>query len=610
MIAALVENDFKKAFRIARTNRLDMNLLHDDCPNRFFSYAEKFIEQVGYQNHRDGFHVFIADIRNYDARQSDIYKNSYINPSKIDTTDKINRICEKFMNITSDLSVFIACCIRSQPKQILAALLKIKSLLESPETIEIAEKGINQIFVILDDKHKLYREALGTYDKSVFLMIAERAQEDPSEYLQLLKEFDECQPEAYRKASIDIYLKRYSSAIENLAECTEEERLGQAIELARSNELFPLLIVCYKRNGNTDFHVKACISYANDLEEKGNLSKAGLYYGQANNYEKAAMCFEKSGNYEHCVKYLKLQKLTADDFNTKCEKLGRSLSGRGRHGQAFEVFNFYTSNKNRAEEELIKACRSSQLPWAKVSLIQNSEILLESIADYTTSTELTIKTETENLEILSTRFKNLVQTRLEEIRNRHGQLVPDEIFMPGGFADGMSLDSASVSQSSSSKSSKTSGKTSKARRKASKKKYNSKPGSRSEHLGLLTEIHTKFKQIEAMIKEVPAFINSTQIYVQDGIPSLISTCKNSIQRLDLLIFEIWPHANKDDDLEDKDYFRLLKTFIDTGIEVKKLEKNYQREIGHRLGGLFIDLQSDLHLMVPYSLTVSFNDFNI
>ena len=287
--------NFEKAFNLVRTNRLDMNLLIDDDYNRFVENIKLFIDQVGYQNTKDGFHIFIAEVNDNDCRESENYKKIYdaykdskssnvssngISYVPIPTSNKKNIICDLFKTITTNLSVFTSCCIRKNPREIKESLLKIKDELDSndPQRMNLAENAIKQIFTIVDDKHKLYLEALGTYDKNIFQIIAKRAHQDPTEVQELQSKLDSCSPDAFRRANIDIYLKRFHSALDNLAKSGHQIALNEGIRISRNENLFAHFISCFESttNESNDFYVQACLAYAVDLEKKGKYRGAEL----------------------------------------------------------------------------------------------------------------------------------------------------------------------------------------------------------------------------------------------------------------------------------------------------------------------------------------------
>ncbi len=115
----------------------------------------------------------------------------------------------------------------------------------------MANDALN-FLLLLTDVNRLFDVALGLYDFDLVLFVAEKSQKDPKEYLAILNEFKSLPTETYRRYKIDMYLKRYSSALNNIAqECPE--RLDECLALVKSQrlyqeslELFPDQPDCHK----------------------------------------------------------------------------------------------------------------------------------------------------------------------------------------------------------------------------------------------------------------------------------------------------------------------------------------------------------------------------
>ncbi len=70
------------------------------------------------------------------------------------------------------------------------------------------------------DVNKLYNIALGMYDLPLVVMVAEKSQKDPKEYLPFLNGLRKL-PLDYQRYKIDCYLKRYDKALHHIAKCGE-----------------------------------------------------------------------------------------------------------------------------------------------------------------------------------------------------------------------------------------------------------------------------------------------------------------------------------------------------------------------------------------------------
>lgn len=292
----------------------------------------------------------------------------------------------------------------------------------------------------------------------------------------------------------------------------------------------------------------------------------------------------------------------------------------------------------------LKACKSGHFSWSQIDLYYSHfhSTIKQEVQEFLDNEISSLQEQLNQLLAYTNRFTSVVQRRFSEISERGNQLINEDLFDGmGNMADNMSIDSASVSnlssqQSKSTTSTKRSAKTAKARRKQARKKYNSKPGSRSEHLGLLDEIKKIYVNLENCLQKMPEIIFTGRVYNlnRNTLEEAKNSCKNIIKVANEQTYKIWPHFNTQDDGQSPgssspfpgphgdgsqfgdfsdtvvyNRFKFIRTCIETGIEVKQLEENYQREFGHRVGGLYLDVKHDLPLVTPSFITMSFTDFD-
>lgn len=79
-----------------------------------------------------------------------------------------------------------------------------------------AEKALEYICWLVD-VDKLFDIALGLYDFDLVLLVAQKSQKDPKEYLPFLTELQQMET-FYQRYSIDMYLGRYKKALFNLTQ--------------------------------------------------------------------------------------------------------------------------------------------------------------------------------------------------------------------------------------------------------------------------------------------------------------------------------------------------------------------------------------------------------
>ena len=81
----------------------------------------------------------------------------------------------------------------------------------------------------------LYDVALGTYDFDLVMMVAERSQKDPKEYLPFLNKLKAMEP-GYCKFSIDAHLKRWSAALGHLVQLPDH--FPECLQLVEEHRLY------------------------------------------------------------------------------------------------------------------------------------------------------------------------------------------------------------------------------------------------------------------------------------------------------------------------------------------------------------------------------------
>ena len=89
---------------------------------------------------------------------------------------------------------------------------------EGEETVSM-DDALKYVLVLVD-VNELYKVALGMYDFQLVLMVAEKSQMDPKEFLPFLNQLKQMETN-YQRYSIDKHLKRFRSAVIHLSKCGE-----------------------------------------------------------------------------------------------------------------------------------------------------------------------------------------------------------------------------------------------------------------------------------------------------------------------------------------------------------------------------------------------------
>lgn len=130
--------------------------------------------------------------------------------------------------------------VKKEPPELGEALKLIQQLRDNAAPgSHTASKALDYV-VFLVDVDRLYDVALGLYDFDLVLMVAQKSQKDPKEYLPFIAKLQAMDKHTQR-FTIDSLLGRWDSALENLA-AGGEEKVDDAIELMQKHNLYQTAI--------------------------------------------------------------------------------------------------------------------------------------------------------------------------------------------------------------------------------------------------------------------------------------------------------------------------------------------------------------------------------
>lgn len=89
---------------------------------------------------------------------------------------------------------------------------------EIKSELEVTAEAALKYTMYLVDVDTLYDVALGMYNLPLVVMVAEKSQKDPKEYLPFLNDLNKL-PCDYQHYKIDSYLKRYGKALHHIVKC-------------------------------------------------------------------------------------------------------------------------------------------------------------------------------------------------------------------------------------------------------------------------------------------------------------------------------------------------------------------------------------------------------
>ena len=284
LAAHLDSGHFREAFMLARTQRINLNLLVDHDTVRFLASVSEVVEQIC---RPDYLTIFIADLLEEDVcttLYADQYKSKEGKKASA-SSDKVSRVCAVLRvelekkDAEKYLLPILATYVRDG-KNLEQALAVIKSYKDAGVK-NLVDEGLRFLATMVDI-NALFNVALGTYDLQMVVMVAEKSQKDPKEYLAFLNNFRKME-DNIRKFSIDQHLGRHERALEHIVSCPD--MFDTCLKHVVQHRLYKQALKLLK--AGSDHHKEVCQSYGEYLESKRYHEEASIMFQKADNTEKA-----------------------------------------------------------------------------------------------------------------------------------------------------------------------------------------------------------------------------------------------------------------------------------------------------------------------------------
>ncbi|KAF9584994.1 hypothetical protein BGW38_004344 [Lunasporangiospora selenospora] len=312
---ALDKSDFRTAFLTCRKHRIDLNILYDHNPKVFMDNVGLFVEQI---KEVDYLNLFLSFLKNEDVTQT-LYpisgsgtrlkaqlqsqqpngiKSGAVGASDLST--KVNQVCDAVRSELDKLdrrtymNSILTTHVRKSPPDLEAALLLLAKLKDEDQAL--TEDGLKYT-IFLADVDRLFDVALGMYDFTLVLMVAQQSQKDPREYLPFLNELRTLE-KYYQRFRIDDHLKKYQSALQNLSQAGERY-FDDCISYIRRHNLYQTGLKVF--GSNPTKHIAILQIYAESLSINGDHEQAGIAFSMAGDKEKALESYKEAGLWREAV---------------------------------------------------------------------------------------------------------------------------------------------------------------------------------------------------------------------------------------------------------------------------------------------------------------------
>ncbi|XP_077589151.1 elongator complex protein 1 [Stigmatopora nigra] len=536
---------FREAFECMRKLRINLNLIYDHNPKVFLINAHIFLTQLDSINN---INLFLTELRTEDTSttmypypegraQLPVSRDHIPKHKKVDVVcDALRCTMEAIDPNKFCLSILTAHVKKTVP-ELESALQKVHNLRVKPpeeDGVVNAEEALKYLLFLVN-VNDLYEHSLGTYDFDLVLMVAEKSQKDPKEYLPFLNTLKSMEVN-YQRYSIDKHLKRYGKALMHLSKCGEEH-FPEALQLVKEQKLFNQALRLYPVYSAQ--HKALSCAYAQHLLEQHQTEQAGLLLWRCGELKGALQAFTAGSHWRNAVCVAQQIPLPGDQLALLARDLAGKLSEQRRYTEAAVLLDQYAKDCEEAILALI-----SGAAWEEALRL----IHMHNRADITETNLKPALIEAASVQIFSLETQTATfsrhRTRLELVRrekeNKARMNILDE---DGPDCADAELYSEASSVMSGSKYSRVSSRSSKNRRKAERKKLSLKEGNPMEERALLYALREIVTSIDKMTEEVEAMLKALLLFRFDKrAEELQLVFAAALQEIENAIPQVWPQG--------------------------------------------------------------------
>uniref|UniRef100_A0A8C6Y1U3 Elongator complex protein 1 n=1 Tax=Naja naja TaxID=35670 RepID=A0A8C6Y1U3_NAJNA len=532
---------FKEAFECMRKLRVNLNLLYDHNPKVFLNHVETFIKQIDSVNY---INLFLTELK-----EEDFTKTMYppldptgVNEFHSSNNKKINIICDAMRQAMENICATKYCLailtshVKKNPPELETALQRIRQTSETVGIISVEEALKYLLYLV--DVSELYDYSLGTYDFDLVIMVAEKSQKDPKEYLPFLNKLKKMEIN-YQRYSIDKYLKRYPKALYHLSKCGSEhfpEFLNLVVDQNLYNEALKLCLP------GTQEYKTISYAYGEYLIQKHLAGQAGLIFFRCGAFEKALDAFLISGNWQQALCAAAELCYTEDKLASLARSIAGRLTEKRKYVDAAVLLEQYAKDYEEAILLLLEGTAWDEA--LRIIYKYNRTDILET--NFRPSL-LEVFLETQKAEFSRHRkrlsvVRELKQQAQNELLDHEASNCPESDL----FSDTSSLVTASDTSSKYTHSnSRISARSSKNRRKAERKKHSLKEGSPLEDVALLEALGEIVRSVDNLKGEIHSILRHLVLYSYDEqAQELQQAFEDTLHLVESSLLEIWKRVGK------------------------------------------------------------------
>ncbi|XP_068596109.1 elongator complex protein 1 [Brachionichthys hirsutus] len=533
---------FRDAFESMRKLRINLNLIYDHNPEVFLENVETFVTQLDSPNRVN---LFLTELREEDTTCG-MYPRPEGSPVPVRIRPaagrtKVDTVCEALRGAVETLgpnrfflSTLTAHVKKSVP-ELEVALQKVHELRvnpsEAPDAVSADEALKHLLFLV--NVNDLYDHSLGTYDFDLVLMVAEKSQKDPKEYLLFLNMLKGLEPN-YQRFTIDKHLKRYRTALQHLSRCGEE-RFPEALQLVKEQKLYSEALRLYPAGGS--LHKALSCEYARHLVDQQQADLAGLLLWRCGEPAGALQAFASSSSWSNAICAAQQIPLPPDQLALLARDLAGKLIEQRRYSEAALLLDQYAKDCEEAILALITGAA-----WEEALRL----IYMHDRHDIT-ETNLrpalleAVSSQNAFLEAQSAAFARH-RSRLAAVREQKEKARLDLLDEDGPDGPDAELYSEAGSRYTHSDS-RVSSRSSKNRRKAERKRLSLKEGGPMEEPALMSALGELVATMDKMREEVHGLLRALVLFRFDSRAEKLQLIyEAALQAMAAAVPEVWPEG--------------------------------------------------------------------
>lgn len=359
---AISSGFWSDAWRKVKIHRVDTNIMCDHNPNIFLNNLKAFVEGLQTSTELD---LFLINLKGEDVTRT-MYENTSLSSKSIVLAsqtpgDKVNDICRRLLDVLqahfaqTHLSSTLTAYLSMAPPNYHDALQRISSL-----TGDELDAAITHICFLEDPQH-LYNEALGLYDLPLALLLIQRSQKDPREYVPFLQSIQRMSV-IRQHFSLDDHLQRYEKALESLLQI--DEAWDETCLYIQRHILWRTALKLLRHDHHRNVEItKLYAEYLFDCQQFADAAYAFEYVG---NYPRAAASFEEAILWQDALHCAFLAEM---DIQVIATRIALQLVDQSRYADAALL---YEQHLHDIDSAIVWYCKAFN--FNRAILLANTEV--------------------------------------------------------------------------------------------------------------------------------------------------------------------------------------------------------------------------------------------